>query len=147
MPKHDSKKAELTPAAVWVKAARKHLGLTQAQFAERLGVHWVTVSNWERAKSEPDKKGNKVGYNPRWDQAEKIRSLDPALPAAPGVLPPDVAARVDSRPRTLEAAEVASLIDSMTPELRVYVRDTVYRILSTQSTPIPPTPPPPSRHS
>lgn len=27
--------------------------ISQATFADKLGVHWVTVSNWERAKSPP----------------------------------------------------------------------------------------------
>lgn len=27
--------------------------ISQATFAEKLGVHWVTVSNWERGKSPP----------------------------------------------------------------------------------------------
>jgi hypothetical protein len=92
-------------------------------------VHWVTVSNWERGKYAPD-----------WHSTEKIRRLDPTLPAAPGVLPPQIAVQVDSRPRTLEAAEVAALIDSMPQELRAYVRDTVYRIVSSRSS----TPPPPA---
>ncbi|ERT07129.1 helix-turn-helix family protein [Lyngbya aestuarii BL J] len=30
-----------------IKALRRHMGLTQAEFAERLGVRQKTVSNWE----------------------------------------------------------------------------------------------------
>lgn len=34
--------------AAFVRAAREHLGLTQTEFGERLGVTRRTVSNWER---------------------------------------------------------------------------------------------------
>lgn len=27
---------------------RRRLGLTQLEFARRIGVHWTTVSRWER---------------------------------------------------------------------------------------------------
>lgn len=37
-----------------LKAARKRAGLEQAEVAERLGVHEVTISNWERGHREPD---------------------------------------------------------------------------------------------
>jgi len=33
-----------------VKALRKRLGDTQAQFARRVGVHTMTVSRWERGR-------------------------------------------------------------------------------------------------
>lgn len=36
----------------------KHI--SQASFAEKLGVHWVTVSNWERGKSPPTVKNVKA---------------------------------------------------------------------------------------
>lgn len=32
---------------------REALGLTQAQLAQLLGVHWVTVSKWERGELTP----------------------------------------------------------------------------------------------
>ncbi len=34
--------------AVEMKSSRQALGLAQTQLAERLGVHWMTVSRWER---------------------------------------------------------------------------------------------------
>ena len=37
----------LTMTGAEVKRIRKALGLTQRQFAERLGVHVVTVAKWE----------------------------------------------------------------------------------------------------
>jgi DNA-binding transcriptional regulator YiaG len=113
-----------TPAAQWVREARATAKLSQSGFASQLGVHWVTVSNWERGKYAPD-----------WDSAEKIRKAVPGTPPAPGLLPPSIADRVDGRPRTLEAAEVAAIIDGLRPELRSYVRDTVYRIVAAQSVP------------
>lgn len=33
-----------------LRAARKALGLTQTEFAARLGVHWTTVSRWENGR-------------------------------------------------------------------------------------------------
>lgn len=45
--------------AARIRRARKDMphqngkAVSQATFAERLGVHWVTVSNWERGKGVP----------------------------------------------------------------------------------------------
>lgn len=36
-----------------IKALRRHMGLTQAEFAERLGVYQQTVSQWENRAYEP----------------------------------------------------------------------------------------------
>ena len=36
-----------------IKALRRHMGLTQAEFAERLGVRQKTVSNWENGLYVP----------------------------------------------------------------------------------------------
>jgi len=36
-----------------IKALRRHMGLTQAEFAQRLGVRQKTVSNWENSAYEP----------------------------------------------------------------------------------------------
>ncbi len=33
-----------------VRRIRRRLGLTQTQFAKRVGVHLVTVSRWERGE-------------------------------------------------------------------------------------------------
>jgi transcriptional regulator with XRE-family HTH domain len=39
-----------------IKALRKHMGLTQAQFAQELGVHrQKTVSEWENGAYDPDR--------------------------------------------------------------------------------------------
>jgi DNA-binding transcriptional regulator YiaG len=37
-----------------IRALRIRLGLTQAQFAERLGVHKVSISAWEMGKRRPN---------------------------------------------------------------------------------------------
>lgn len=37
-----------------LRAARRQLGLTQTQVAAKLGVHPITVSNWERGQFQPD---------------------------------------------------------------------------------------------
>ena len=36
-----------------IKELRKHLGLTQTEFAEKIGVHLQTVSRWERGEMIP----------------------------------------------------------------------------------------------
>ena len=39
--------------SVFVKQTRKRMGLTQVQFAERIGVSFQTVNRWERGKTQP----------------------------------------------------------------------------------------------
>lgn len=39
--------------AIWIKGLRRHLGLTQTQFAESLGVGQPSVSRWENG-SDPE---------------------------------------------------------------------------------------------
>ena len=36
-----------------IKALRRHMGLTQAEFAQKLGVRQATVSQWENSAYEP----------------------------------------------------------------------------------------------
>ncbi|MFP4414513.1 helix-turn-helix domain-containing protein [Coleofasciculus sp.] len=36
-----------------IKALRRHMGLTQVEFAQRLGVYQQTVSQWENSAYEP----------------------------------------------------------------------------------------------
>lgn len=38
-----------------IKALRKHLGLTQAEFAAEMGVRRQTISEWENGVYEPDR--------------------------------------------------------------------------------------------
>lgn len=42
-----------------IKALRKHMSLTQAQFAEELGVRRQTVSEWENGVYDPDRSTTK----------------------------------------------------------------------------------------
>ena len=42
-----------------IKALRRHMGLTQAEFAERLGVYQQTVSQWEKGAYEPTRATSK----------------------------------------------------------------------------------------
>ena len=50
-------------AVVWqqdaIKALRKHMTLTQAQFAQELGVRRQTVSEWENGVYDPDRSTTK----------------------------------------------------------------------------------------
>jgi putative transcriptional regulator len=40
-------------AIIHVAAVRKSLGLSQAEFGQLLGVHFITVSKWERGLAAP----------------------------------------------------------------------------------------------
>jgi DNA-binding transcriptional regulator YiaG len=42
-----------------IKALRSHMGLTQAQFAQELGVRRQTVSEWENGAYDPDRSTTK----------------------------------------------------------------------------------------
>jgi DNA-binding transcriptional regulator YiaG len=50
-------------AIIWkqnaIKALRKHMGLTQAEFADQVGVRRQTVSEWENGVYEPDRSTTK----------------------------------------------------------------------------------------
>jgi superfamily II DNA or RNA helicase/transcriptional regulator with XRE-family HTH domain len=39
----------------WVKSLRNHLGLTQTELADRLGVTYVTISRWENGQARPNR--------------------------------------------------------------------------------------------
>jgi len=43
----------LLSSSAWITRLRKHHQLTQPQLAALVGVHRMTVSNWERALSTP----------------------------------------------------------------------------------------------
>ncbi len=42
-----------------IKALRRHMGMTQAEFAEKLGVYQQTVSQWEKGAYEPTRATSK----------------------------------------------------------------------------------------
>jgi DNA-binding transcriptional regulator YiaG len=42
-----------------IRALRKHMGLTQMEFAEQMGVRRQTVSEWENGVYEPDRSTSK----------------------------------------------------------------------------------------
>ena len=43
-----------------IQTVRQEIGATQSQFAERIGVSYVTVNRWENGKNTP----NELGENP-----------------------------------------------------------------------------------
>jgi type I restriction enzyme M protein len=47
--------AKIIPSPNDIRALRNHLGLTQEQFAERLGVAFTTVNRWEGGDSKPQR--------------------------------------------------------------------------------------------
>lgn len=42
-----------SPLGGWIVRLRRHLRLTQLELGRRVGVHWVTVSRWERGICSP----------------------------------------------------------------------------------------------
>jgi transcriptional regulator with XRE-family HTH domain len=46
-------KTDLSALGKKIALARKDLGLTQKGLAAEIGVHWITVADWERGKAEP----------------------------------------------------------------------------------------------
>lgn len=38
----------------YIKEKRKKLGLTQVQFAEKIGQSWITIWRWEKGLAKPD---------------------------------------------------------------------------------------------
>lgn len=46
-------KTDLSALGKKIAFARNALGLTQKGLATEIGVHWVTVADWERGKAEP----------------------------------------------------------------------------------------------
>ena len=51
----DAKVPEMasTPFSERLRKAREARGMTQAEAAESLGVHWVTFSRWETGANQP----------------------------------------------------------------------------------------------
>lgn len=43
------------PIALWIRAIRRGLGMSQERFAEAVGVEQPTVSRWERGIDEPER--------------------------------------------------------------------------------------------
>lgn len=57
-----------------IKKRRLELGMNQEQVAEKTGVTWISVSNWERGIYRPTKKAMVpviafLGYDPRGDKS------------------------------------------------------------------------------
>ena len=49
--------------ATYVKSIRTKLGLTQEEFAHRLGVSFVTVNKWENSRQKPSKMARQLLAN------------------------------------------------------------------------------------
>ena len=83
-----------------VKRIRKALGLTQRQFAERLGVHVVTVAKWEtdaqgiRGPAVPPADVYLRGADGRWNFLHSARVQSDGVTVAARVESADEAARV-----------------------------------------------------
>lgn len=55
-PKSDNYRKSLNSLGDHIRARRIDLGLFQSQVAEQIGVHELTVTNWERNATEPEVK-------------------------------------------------------------------------------------------
>jgi DNA-binding transcriptional regulator YiaG len=72
---------ELTPAGI--RELREQLGLTQAQFAERLGCSTQAVSFWERGTRSPTGLYAKA-VRELLAEVEGTREIMPPTPPGPG---------------------------------------------------------------
>lgn len=102
-------------AAAWVKAVRERAGLTQEEFAESVRSNRVTVANWERGKFAPD--------------FPSVTQIVRAFPFAAQMLAGEEPRALAPVLRNLETREIAHVVDTLPRDLRVYVRDMVYRVL------------------
>ena len=53
----------------WIRRRRRLAGLTQAQLAERVGVHVNAVGRWERGERQPDARSEallRMHLDPEW---------------------------------------------------------------------------------
>ena len=85
---------EETKAEPNVRKIRKAMDLTQAEFAERLGVSESTIYNWERGGNVPEEKAlymryllNQYGMDSIWnkldsDEKEEEENMIPLLPVS-----------------------------------------------------------------
>lgn len=111
---------ELDPSAISrrIAQARKQAGFSQHQLAEKLGVHWRSIQNWER----PDQ-------SVPWDRLGEIARITGTqtewllgAPAADGV-EGDEAARLRD--------EIASLREELLKELDIQRKEVARAVLAT----------------
>ena len=91
-----------------VRRIRKRLGLTQSQFADRLGVTPITVHRWESGQSRPQR----LATNRLRELVEELagqsdRPAPGAMPARPSVVPLDFAGNPDAVSAVAEAVRLA----------------------------------------
>lgn len=103
--------------AAWVKKIRKLNGLTQDQLAELLGVGREAVGKWEAKMYEPEFKNVKTLIEKFPESAAWLAGKSDERPPAP-------------RLKSLEAREIAHVVDGLPAKSRAYVRDMVYRVVA-----------------
>lgn len=57
-----------------IKELREKLKLTQEEFAQKIGVSWVTISNWERGLFNPSRLA--IEKIKQLLSASKIKNID-----------------------------------------------------------------------
>ena len=90
-----------------VRGVRKRLGLTQAEFAERLGVTLLTVHRWEAGKSRPQRLAR-----------ERLRELEEAV-AAEAALPEHGTAGDPASPPPLDFAGNPDAVSAVAEAVRL----------------------------
>ena len=88
----------LADSPAWLKDLRAHLGLTQVQMAERVGVSFATVNRWENGRSKP----TALAWQRLADLNEELKASTPAH-AAGAVLGPTPALDFTSKPEAVAA--------------------------------------------
>ena len=92
---------------VYVRRLRKGLGLTQSQFADRLGVTPITVHRWESGQSRPQRLAT-ARLRELEDAAAPARGVPPeAAPAAIPTVPLDFAGNPDAISAVAEAVRLS----------------------------------------
>ena len=111
--------------AAWVRQVREASGLSQELFGERIGASRVQGARWETNVNEPS--------------GGHVLAIISAFPAAATLLTTENRTEIDlaisdlrlSVPtcRTMEARELAAVVDELPLSKRVYIRDLAYRVL------------------
>lgn len=113
----------------WIRNARKkYAKMSQEVMAPKLGVHRVTLANWERGAQPPP-----------FDAVQAIFRLAPGAPLPPGFVPDGDAASI-LVPKTPEAREIAFHVDRLTQKQREYARDMIVRTFGPPPAPKPTAP-------
>lgn len=103
-------------AAAWVFQVRDATGLSQELFAEHINASRSAVVRWETGVNEPEYKNVAAIIAAFPESAALLAGSSDARPSAPML-------------KTMEAREVATVVDEQPVIKRIYLRDMIYRVL------------------